>query len=312
MTFVDLVEKYEKSHIFPAVIRNGVKVAGLKSARTEKINLNTLAEYFGKKKIRSIKPIDIENFKTERFNTPTVHGKERAIASVNRELAALRAILNFAYRHDFIIRNPFEKTKKLISIASEKERERILSFEEEKRLLSFLVGERAHLKPIVICALDTAMRPDEIFKLRWSDVDFDSNTVTVLAENSKVEKERIIGMTSRLRNELELVWEASPKEQKLRLFGIKSIKTAWRTACRLAEISDCRFRDLRHTAISRMVQSLPHAEIMKATGHTQLKTFLRYVNLTKQTANDSAHFSSNYLEKKLNVEGARSLINNSF
>jgi integrase len=137
--------------------------------------------------------------------------------------------------------------------------------------------------------------------------------VTVLAENSKVEKERIIGMTSRLRNEFELVWEVSPKEQKLSVFGINSIKTAWRTACRLAEISDCRFRDLRHTAISRMVQSgLPHAEIMKATGHTQLKTFLRYVNLTKQTANDSAHFFSNYLEKKFNAEATNSLIKDPF
>jgi len=87
---------------------------------------------------------------------------------------------------------------------------------------------------------------------------------------------------------------------------VRSIKTAWRTACRLADIQDCRFRDLRHTAISRMVQSgLPHAEIMKTTGHTQLKTFLRYVNLTKQTASESALTFSNYLQEKLNIENEK-------
>jgi hypothetical protein len=28
----------------------------------------------------------------------------------------------------------------------------------------------------------------------------------------------------------------------------------------------------------------PHTEVMKITGHTQLKTFLRYLNITPETA----------------------------
>ncbi len=85
-TFLDLIDKYKTAHIFPAVIRNGRKVAELKSARTENIHLNKLADFFGKKKIRSIKPIDIENFKTERLNTSTIHGKELPLLLLTENL----------------------------------------------------------------------------------------------------------------------------------------------------------------------------------------------------------------------------------
>ncbi|MGI8470063.1 MAG: site-specific integrase [Pyrinomonadaceae bacterium] len=129
--------------------------------------------------------------------------------------------------------------------------------------------------------MDTALRPDEIFKLIWRDVDFQSRAITVIAQNSKNEKERIIGMTGRLFDELLRLWEISPKRLNFSVFGTKSIKTA----CRLAGIENLRFRDFRHTATTRMVKSeMPQAEIMKVTGHTQLKTFLRYVNLTKESA----------------------------
>jgi hypothetical protein len=33
----------------------------------------------------------------------------------------------------------------------------------------------------------------------------------------------------------------------------------------------------------------PHTEVMKITGHTQLKTFLRYLNITTETASRVAN-----------------------
>lgn len=64
------------------------------------------------------------------------------------------------------------------------------------------------------------------------------------------------------------------------MFGIKNtIKRAWKSACRLADIKDLHFHDLRHTAVTRLVATgLPSAEIMRISGHKQAKTFLRYVN----------------------------------
>lgn len=81
---------------------------------------------------------------------------------------------------------------------------------------------------------------------------------------------------------------------------MKSIKTAFKTACRKADIKDFRFRDCRHTATTRMVNSgIPHAEIMKTTGHTQLKTFLRYVNLTAESVGKNAKSFGEFLNTKI-------------
>jgi integrase len=55
----------------------------------------------------------------------------------------------------------------LISVADERKRERIITRDEELRLLSACDDRwRRHLRPIVICALDTGMRRGEILSLK--------------------------------------------------------------------------------------------------------------------------------------------------
>jgi integrase len=206
-------------------------------------------------------------------------------------------MLSFALQNDWIIQNPFTKAKGIIAVAAETERDRILSFEEELRLLSVCVSYRAHLRPILICALDTAMRRGEIFKMKWSDVDFSNNEILIPQTNTKTEESRIVGITPRLKDELITLWEVSPKDKNQLVFGVTiTIKTAWKTACRLANVQDFRFHDCRHTATTRMIASgSPHTEVMKITGHLQLKTFLRYLNITSETANKVASRLSDYL-----------------
>lgn len=58
-------------------------------------------------------------------------------------------------------------------------RERYLTDEEERRLFAVLVGRRAHLRPIVVVALQTGMRQGEILGLKWQDVDFEKETIYV-------------------------------------------------------------------------------------------------------------------------------------
>lgn len=325
MTFADLCEKYEESKAIPAIIKDGHKVAGLKSLKPVKTYIKIAKDYFGKKRLRSIKPRDIEKFRNARLETPVeieikhkvrklnpetkrmknfiVKKKRvtpRKLSSVNRELATLRRMLNFAVTEGWLMSNPFQKTENLISNASEKARERVLEYEEEKRLLLKCIDEREHIKPILICALDTAMRPEEMYKMIWRDIDFKKEIITIRAENTKTETERIIGLTPRLKEELEKLWNISPQKNTGSVFGVKSIKTAFRTACRKAKITNFRFRDCRHTATTRMVNSgVPQAEIMKVTGHTQLKTFLRYVNLTAESASDNAKLFGNFVNNKI-------------
>ena len=210
-------------------------------------------------------------------------------------------MFSFAYRQGYIHENPFQRTEKIISLSSENARDRVLSFEEEVRLLKFCNNDRSHLKPIVICAVDTALRNGEIFNLIWSNVDITNQIIRVRREIAKTGKERFVFISDRLRDELEQLWQSSPKNKTSKVFGLKSVRRAFNTACRLAEIKDLHFHDLRHTATTRMVQSrqIPQGEIMKMTGHNQLKTFLRYLSLTETSLSESAKLFSDYLRNNL-------------
>jgi len=116
-------------------------------------------------------------------------------------------MLNFARQNEWIIKNPFTLTKGVILKAAEIERDRILSFDEESRLLAVCIDKRAHLKAILICALDTAVRLGEIFKMRWQDVNLETNEIYIPQANTKTEDARTVGVTPHLKQELERLWE---------------------------------------------------------------------------------------------------------
>jgi integrase len=303
-TFQELADFYEETYLIAPQYVGDRKVAGLRSAYDYKHRLKVLRDHFGKKKLRSITHGDLERYKSIRLKTPAIVGRntrgkrkkdaqksrQRSIATVHRELSLLRRVFNVAVRNGWMIRNPFEMGDPLIKPGDEKPRERILTREEEERLLVACTGPRSHLRPIIICALDTGMRQGEIFKLQWRDVDLDSGLITVRAFNTKTMRERQVAMTPRLTRELLNLFEQSLPEPKSLVFGITgTVKTSFDKARKAAGIPDVRFHDLRHTAASRLVQShIPLSEVGRVLGHTQPQTTYRYVNANVDTARRAA------------------------
>ncbi|MBX3278837.1 MAG: tyrosine-type recombinase/integrase [Acidobacteria bacterium] len=290
MPFRQLAELYKEARLQPAQYQGDRKIVGRRSYQSPQAYLRTLVEYLGSKRIRNITHADIEKFKLERLKTPTKKDQERSIASVNRELEVLRAVLRFAAQSGWLIKSPFETGESLISKADEVQRERILTRDEEARLLAVCVDRRAHLRPLLITALDTGMRRGELFKLKWSDVDLDKKLIRVRATTTKTMRGRIIGMTERAVIELQRLWAKSSLDPDSLVFGItNTVKTAFGAACRDAKIDNFRFHDCRHTAITRMIQAgMPPMQVMKISGHTQMTTFARYVNIDNDTARNVA------------------------
>src|SRR2546421_7054517 len=299
MTFNELSERYSKLKLIPAVIVNGKKVAGLRSLGPQKAAMSALVSHLGRKQVRTIKHSDIEEYKLERLQTPVRCGTDeednpiyrpRSVAAVNRELELLRAVLRFAQREGWIVKSPFEMGAPLISKVSETRRDRVLLFDEEKRLLAACTNKRAHLRPLLIAALDTGMRRGELFKLTWFDVDFKSNLIRVRATNTKTEQARTVGMTKRVRSELRALRNEAPSDASVSVFGIKNtVKNAFASALSEAKIENFTFHDCRHTATTRLTSSgMPASEAMKITGHTQMTTFQRYVNITEEAARNGA------------------------
>jgi integrase len=293
MTFADLAKEYKESKLVPAVMRRGRKVSGLKGLQSAQCHLKALIDHFGRRKIRTITHGSIEKFKVERLNCPTIHGTERQISTVNRELELLRAILRFARQNNWLTESPFEKGEPLIDKDGEHKRERTLSPDEEMRLLAACTGRRAHLRALVIAALDTTCRRGELFKLKWCDVNFASRTINILVQNTKTEKRRVVPISLRLHEELTRLWEESPKDLNGSVFGYdkpnSTCKTAFAAALKQAGIKDFRFHDIRHTATTRLVHAkVPDRVVKKISGHQQDKTFDRYVNLSTEMIVDAA------------------------
>jgi len=324
LTFADLAADYQSKKLVEATFANGIKVSGKRSLMPSRSALKPLVEYFGRMLVRAIKTSDIEAYKTRRLKAPVetktrlgVETRPRKISSVNRELEHLRAIFNFAKDDGLIIKSPFDaRNNSLIVKTAEKNRDRVLSREEETRLIEACGGRavtyerggkqitmhdsgesRKYLRSLIVVAVDTGARRGELFKLQWKDVDLFEGTIRIQASNSKTEKTRIIGLTSRAKNELLDLWETSVKDKGGLVFGVTStIKNAWKKLCQIAEIEDLNFHDLRHTATTRMINAgVPHTEVMKITGHTQIITFLRYLNLSNESLVRSANMLDAYL-----------------
>lgn len=299
MTFKDLADDYESNALIPPKYIGDRKVAGQRSYMSRRSLLRNLRAYFGKSKLRDITPNLIQRYRLKRLDTPIVYKdkdgavtvtRTRAISAVNRELQLLRRILNVALAEGWIIRSPFMNARSLISIADEHSRERILTREEEERLLAACCEKRERIRAVVICAIDTGMRKSEILKLKWADVDPAERIIKVIAFNTKTARERQLAMTERLAHEIERLYEQSTKDPDTLVFGIKdNFKKSFSTARSKAGLSDVRLHDLRHTHATRLIAAhIPLGEVGRVLGHTQPSTTYRYVNANRDTARRAA------------------------
>ena len=98
-----------------------------------------------------------------------------------------------------------------------------------------------------------------------------------------------VPISSRLTEALLKMWENSPKRLSANVLPMGDFKKAYITATKIADLPDVHFHDLRHTAITRMLEKgLSPTLVMKASGHSQTKTFLRYVNQTESSVYEMA------------------------
>lgn len=97
-------------------------------------------------------------------------------------------------------------------------------------------------------------------------------------------------MTSRLESELKRLYENAPKDPEGLVFGIKdNFKNGFAATCKAAGIENLRFHDLRHTAITRMIEAgMQPAEVMRVSGHTTPAMLWRYLNANSDTARRAA------------------------
>jgi integrase len=291
LTFNDLAEYYNLHYVKEPQYLNDRKISGLRDWKRRGNMVKVFCKYFGTRKVREITYGDLLAYRTERLKTPKPNNKQRSITTMNRELACLRRIFNIAVRQDWISKNPFNRGESLIDVSAERQREKILTFEEERLLLSACDHpKRKHLRPFLISLLDTGARKGETLKLKWKDVDFERRLLTFQALNTKTLRTRRVAITSRLFNELIRLWEESPKNYEGLVFGITdNVNNSFASACKEASlkqggIDGLTIHSLRHSAAVRLVKGQMAIQMVgKILGHTQPQTTYRYINANEET-----------------------------
>ena len=328
-TFAELAAHFKTHYVKPAVVVRGRKIAGYKrNYKSVERYVEEFERVFGARPLKSISYEDIRIYAENLAQTKTRNKEFPAVSTINDKLGVLRRILNIAVQKDWLDVSPFKRGKSLIDRAGEKKRTRMLTIEEEKRLLDacriekkivpyvrvcrrdgreieekvtqIVPVDRKRLIPLIVCALDTAMRRGEIFNLEWRQIDLE-NRIIYLTEESATETktgtEGVLPMTTRL---FEILSEMKSRAKGRKVFTPYNYRKAFTGACRDAGIEDFQFRDLRSTGATRMVLAgNPESQVMKVTRHRQLKIFLEhYTNVDVKNAQRIGAKLDDFLEKE--------------
>jgi integrase len=254
---------------------------GKRSAVSEAYHLKVIELYYGSERI--IQHLDraaVDAFLRARRDTPTQYGRPRSTATVNREFAALRGMLNKAVAWGLLERNPVSGIK---MPREPKGRTRFLTMNEAKCLLDAC---SPHLLPIVLCALESGMRRGEILNLRWLDIDLENRLIYV--GQTKTGIPRYVPLSTRLHDVFirvprstgnGFIFTGEPRIGKIGL-PFHDVRSSFDSACEKAGIENFRFHDLRHTAASHMVMvGVPLKTVAEILGHTTTAMTERYSHL---------------------------------
>lgn len=221
---------------------------------------------------------------------------------INRLLARLRALFNWALAAGDIERSPFKRggiTVVKLDGRAEKRRRRRLHAGEETALLA---QAGPHLQALIVAALETGCRVGELLSLQWRDVEWRTgpkgdaiaNRIVLPADKTKTYETRDIPVTQRLAGILAMRRTAPDGKEfgsESHVFGneageqIASIKTAWYATCRRARIEDLHFHDLRREFASRVRETPGNSdhEVRDLLGHANVSTTSRYLGSTPET-----------------------------
>ena len=243
--------------------------------------------YFGERLLSQIDYKVLEDFRDERKKTPCQHGGARCERTVDLEMGILRHIFNKGLRWKMLDRSPFENAEDLFYKTRNK-RERALTEDEIKRLID---ASPKFLKPIIIAAVYTGLRKNDILTLRWKNVDLERGVIRLVEE--KTGKTRNIVLNSdmiTLLKSLPVKGEYVFPNRKGKPFI--DVKRSFEKALKNAGIKQSEdrrekivFHTLRHTCISLLTEKGADTTAVKNyVAHADEKMTAHYTHLSEEYA----------------------------
>jgi integrase len=208
----------------------------------------------------------------------------RAPATVNRYLAVLSHAVQVAMQEwGWLEASPLRRVGRLREPGG---RVRWLAEEERQRLLQACTqSPNRLLLPVVVVALATGARKQELLRLTWREVDL--RRARLLLYATKTGEHRSVPLTGRALTELQTLAKVRRLDTAL-VFPRRDgrapldLRHAWQQAVRQAGLEDFRFHDLRHCCASYLaMHGASLVEIAEVLGHKTLQMVKRYAHLAE-------------------------------
>ena len=220
--------------------------------------LDQLLPYFGDTPLCEITKPLADEFRRHRISTTGVTD-----STVNHDIGVLRHILFYALDHGILLLNPLSRVR---MAGIRRVRQPILAIEEEPPLLE---AAAAHLKPLIIGALDTGMRRGELFSQLGEDIDLHRKVLSVTHSKTAGGERREIPLTARM---VALLEDMPKKGLVFTYLGheLGKLRRSWHTAVTNAGIRPLLFKHLRTTFNTRLMEAGVIQDVrMSLMGHSQ-------------------------------------------
>jgi integrase len=246
---------------------------GKRGAVSEKSRINSIMRNaMSHRTLAKLTSADVATYRDDRL-------KCVAPATVVRELNTVSHAIEIATREWglWIPRNPVKLVRRP---QVPRGRSRRLKAGEEARLFTACDRGRTPLmKPLIILAIETAMRRGELLDLRWQHVDL-ARCVAHLPLTKNGDS-RDVPLSRRAVTTLQVLKDSGTRDPNL-VFPVtaNSVRLAFEHLRVRAEMSDFHFHDLRHEGVSRLFEKgLNIAEVSAISGHKELRMLMRYTHL---------------------------------
>lgn len=281
--------------------------AGSHKSYMSRLNVH-LAPYFKGWDVRKIDEMAVEKYRKERFSSTP----KPTPATVNREVATLKRILSIAKKRKLIAANPLEGLELL---DEDNKQERFLSPAEVQALLAecsrvaysprlkkdFAVHP-AHLRIIVVIALNTGLRIDGVLTLRWDEVDAERQEIRKIVKGGK---EVRIPMTPTLMEELK-AWRKSqavispwviPSPKKVSRPMLVTSNFGLARATEACGWDDVTMHTLRHTFATNFIMATKDIHTLaQILGHSSVYVTERYSHLLDDHKRDAMAQFANWTD----------------
>jgi integrase len=206
-----------------------------------------------------------------------------AIASVNHELRCVRRLLRLAFEWNRIDVAP----PKIRLLSGETHRERVITPEEEAR---YLASAPPLLAVVTTVLVDSGMRPEECYRLRWESITWSNGRhgTLLISHGKTAAARRQLPLSARVRDILKARWREQgqpvdgwvfPAPTKSGHLEPSGLKKQHRRALQDSRVKPFVAYSLRHTFLTRLGTSGCDVwTLARIAGHSSIRMSERYVH----------------------------------